>query len=480
MATTPRDAAANQLLQFSKEHEGKIESTTTTFGTGVPEKDASMTVGYHGPILLQDWVLIDELSHFSRERIPERVVHAKGAGAFGYFIVTNDITQYTAASVFSEVNKKTSIAVRFSQVAGEMGYPDTYRDVRGFAIKFYAEDGIWDLVGNNLPVFFVKDCALFPSFIHAVKRNPKTHLRPDYDMFWDFITLREETTHTTMMMFSDRGIPANYRQMHGYGVNTFVLVNAKKQVHYCKFHYITNQGIDYLTSDDAQKIGGVDPDYHIRDLYNAIETKNFPSWNFYIQIMTPEQAGKYRFDPFDDSKVWLHADFPLIPVGKLVLNKNPKNYFAEVEQIAFDPAHLIPGIEPSFDRMIQGRLFNYGDTHRYRLGANSGQLAINSPPDYTATPETGPSAHPSVSITGPIERTDSGNDDNFTQSRLLYRNVLKPEERGRLIQNIVSWLKPTNSVLQQRAIDLFSKVDESLGQKIRETLNESLTQHVVL
>ncbi|KAG5862005.1 hypothetical protein JTB14_013758 [Gonioctena quinquepunctata] len=239
-----RDATSNQLLEYSRKQGDEKRSITTSGGNPIPEEDAALTVGYHGPILFQDWILIDELAHFSRERIPERVVHAKGAGAFGYFEVTHDITQYTAAKVFSEIGKRTPIGVRYSQVAGESGYADSVRDLRGFAIKFYTEDGIWDLVGNNLPVFFVKDSALFPDFIHVLKRNPKTHIRPDYDMFWDFISLRQESMHTILMMFGDRGIPKSYRNMHGYGVNTFAFVNAHGKFVYCKFHYLTNQGKD--------------------------------------------------------------------------------------------------------------------------------------------------------------------------------------------------------------------------------------------
>ncbi|XP_056639845.1 catalase-like isoform X2 [Diorhabda sublineata] len=495
---TSRDPASNQLLEFSSKQGTKPESITTSGGNPVPEKDASLTVGYHGPTLLQDWVLIDELAHFSRERIPERVVHAKGAGAFGYFEVTHDITKYTAAKVFSEIGKKTPIAVRYSQVAGEMGYSDTVRDFRGFAIKFYTEDGIWDLVGNNFPVFFVKDAALFPTFIHVLKRNPTTHIRPDYDMFWDFITLREESMHSVLMMFADRGIPDSYRKMHGYGANTFAFVNAHGKVVYCKFHYLTIQGIGYLKSDKAEKLAGSDPDYLIRDLYNAIESGKYPSWNMYVQIMTVEQAAKSTYDPFDDSKVWLHADYPLIPVGRFVLNKNPTNYFAEVEQIAFDVSHLIPGIEPSPDRMLQGRLFNYGDTHRYRLGVNNTQLPVNSPfkvnnyqrdgrnslqsqsgaPVYHPNSFKGPeedkrakALSPIWPLVGDAQRLDNGNDDNYTQPRLLYQRVLKPLERGRLIDNIVSWLQYANSVLQERAIINFSKVDEDLGRRIRESLH---------
>lgn len=314
--------------------------------------------------LFQDWYFFDEMGHFNRERIPERIVHAKGAGAFGYFEVTHDITHWTTAKVFSEVGKRTPIAVRFSAVAGEMGYPDSVRDPRGFAVKFYTEDGIWDLVGNNTPVFFVRDSLLFPSFIHVLKRNPVTHLR-DPDMFWDFCTARPEATHQVMIMYADRGVPDGYRRMHGYGSDTFAFVNEYGGLVYCKFHYMTDQGIKNLTSAEADRIAGIDPDYFIRDLYNAIARGEYPSWTLYVQIMTQEQAAQYPFNPFDVTKVWYHADHPLIPVGKLVLNRNQTNYFAEIEQLAFDVAHLIPGIEPSPDRMLQGRLFAYGDTQRY-------------------------------------------------------------------------------------------------------------------
>ncbi|EEZ97738.1 catalase [Tribolium castaneum] len=495
-----RQPAANQLLEHAKkiEHEDR-ESATTNSGNPISYKDATLTVGKKGTTLFQDWVLIDELAHFSRERIPERVVHAKGAGAFGYFEVTHDITQYTAAKVFAHVGKKTPIAVRFSQVAGEMGYPDTVRDIRGFAVKFYTEDGIWDLVGNNTPLFFVRDCALFPSFIHILKRNPVTHLRPDYDMFWDFISLRPESTHQTLVFFSDRGIPSSYRHMHGYGADTFGFVNEFGQFFYCKFHYLTDQGIGTLGSARATEIAGQDPDFLIRDLYNAIATGNYPTWSFYIQIMTPEQAEKHPWDPFDVTKVWLHADFPLIPVGKLVLNRNPKNYFAEVEQMAFDPAHLIPGIEPSPDRMLQGRLFNYGDTARYRLGANNLQLPVNSPfklhnfsrdgfatldsqggaPNYHPNSFGGPdndkralALSPLLPVVGNAGRYDNGGEDwdNFGQARLLYHRVLKEDEKERLVDNIVNWLKNAADFLQERAIRNFANVDEEFARKIRERI----------
>lgn len=498
-----RDATSNQLSDYYRKIRDDDErpSATTSSGNPVPNKDASLTVGKKGPTLLQDWVLIDELAHFARERIPERVVHARGAGAFGYFEVTHDITHYTAAKVFGEIGKKTPIAVRFSQVAGELGYADTVRDVRGFAVKFYTEDGIWDLVGNNTPIFFIRDAALFPSFIHVMKRNPVTHIRPDYDMFWDMMTSRPETIHQLLVFFSDRGIPASYRNMHGYGSNTFAFVNSFGRVYYCKFHYKTNQGISNLNSDQATKIAGEDPDYFIRDLYNAIANGNYPSWNMSVQIMTPEQAAACPYDPFDVTKVWLHADYPLIPVGKFVLNRNPKNYFAEVEQIGFDPAHLIPGIEPSPDRMLQARLFSYGDTHRYRLGVNNLQLPVNSPfkaqnfnrdgfatfdsqggaPNYHPNSFGGPNSDerakglaPVLPLAGNASRYDNGNQDNFSQAKLLWGRVLSPAEKSRLIKNTVSFLKRASSFLQERAIAMFANVSSDLARRIKDECTSEL------
>ncbi|XP_030760941.1 catalase-like [Sitophilus oryzae] len=500
-----RDAVANQLVEYAEKHEGEKNSITTNSGNPIGTKDASLTVGYHGPTLLQDVMLLDDLSHFTKERNPERVVHAKGAGAFGYFEVTHDITKYTAAKPFAQIGKRTPIAMRFSTVAGERGYADTVRDVRGFAIKFYTDDGIWDIVGNNTPVFFVKDAAVFSSFIHVMKRNPVTNIRPDYDMFWDFVSLRPECTHQTLITFSDRGTPKSYRNMHGYGSHTYSFVNKEGVVHWIKYHFITNQGIQNLSARDAQRIAGENPDYHTRDLYNAIATKNFPSWDFYIQVMTHDQALKSPYDPFDLTKVWLHADYPLIPVGKIVLNKNPTNYYAEIEQIAMDVAHLIPGVEISPDRMLQGRMFAYRDTHQYRLGPNYNQLPVNRPyvvhnysrdgygttnsqggaPNYHPNSFEGPvddkraqALSPSIPLHGEAKRIDSGNDDNFTQPRLLYVRVLKEDERQRLVENLVEWLKRTTTVIQLRAISNFEQVDKTLGSRLKEALHLDQEYHI--
>ncbi|XP_069691153.1 catalase-like [Periplaneta americana] len=491
------DPVSDQLLDYQRTHQD-VNRVVTGYGVPVSNIAASLTAGYHGPVLLQDVVFLDTLAHFDRERIPERVVHAKGAGAFGYFEVTHDITEYTKAVVFSNVGKKTPIAVRFSFVTGETGSADTMRDPRGFSIKFYTEDGIWDLVGNNTPIFFIRDPILFPLFIHSQKRNPATHLK-DANMFWDFISLRPETTHQVMITFSDRGIPDGYRYMHGYGSHTFKMVNHKKEAVYVKFHYKTDQGIRNLSSAKAANISGIDPDYAIRDLYNAIARGDFPTWTFYIQVMTFHEAKNFRWNPFDLTKVWPQEDFPLIPVGKVVLNQNPSNYFAEVEQIGFSPAHMIPGIEPSPDKMLHGRLFTYSDTQRYRLGPNYLQFPINSPfrsqivnfqrdgpqtfsdnqkgaPNYFPNSFGGPKNDPSSAIssfnvTGDVARHDSGDEDNFSQPSLLWRNVLKSDERDRLVQNIVDSLKNAADFIQDRTVEMFNQVDPEFGHKLSEGLS---------
>ena len=307
-----------------------------------------------------------------------QVVHAKGAGAFGYFEVTKDVSQYCKAAFLSRVGKRTNVAVRFSTVGGESGSADTVRDPRGFAVKFYTEEGNWDMVGNNTPIFFIRDPILFPSFIHTQKRNPATHCK-DPDMMWDFISLRPESTHQVSFLFSDRGIPDGYRHMNGYGSHAFKTVNASGESFYVKWHFKTDQGIRNLPVAKADALASTDPDYSIRDLYNAIAEGDYPSWTLYIQVMTPYEASSCPFDPFDVTKVWPHSAYPLIEVGRMILNRNPENYFAEVEQVAFAPAHMVPGIEPSPDKMLQGRLFSYADTHRHRLGVNYQSIPVNCP-----------------------------------------------------------------------------------------------------
>ncbi|KAK2169480.1 hypothetical protein LSH36_9g00000 [Paralvinella palmiformis] len=423
-----RCKAGEQLNDFKKS-QANSELLTTGYGRPVGMKTAIQTVGRRGPALLQDVVFLDELAHFDRERIPERVVHAKGAGAFGHFEVTHDVTAYTKAKLFEHIGKKTPLCARLSTVGGERGSADTVRDPRGFAIKFYTEEGNWDLVGNNTPIFFIRDPMLFPSFIHTQKRNPKTNLK-DPDMFWDFLTLRPESTHQVSFLFSNRGTPDGFRYMNGYGSHTFKLVNAKEEAVYCKFHYKTNQGIKNLTGKQAREIEGTDPDYAVRDLYNAIARGDYPSWTLYFQIMTFEEAENFRWNPFDLTKVWPLSDYPLIPVGQITLNRNPKNYFTEVEQVAFSPAHLVPGIEPSPDKMLQGRLFSYGDTHRHRLGTNYLQFPVNCP----------------------------------------YK-VLSPEDRTHLVENIGHHLKDAQEFIQKRAVRNFSQADPEYGHRVEEVLD---------
>jgi len=490
--------ATNQMQEF-KDTKGAPDTNTNSNGSPVGLKTAIQTVGPRGPALLQDFVYQDEMAHFGRERIPERVVHAKGAAAHGEFEVTHDITKYTKAKLFENIGKKTPTFLRFSTVGGESGSADTARDPRGFAVKFYTEEGNWDMVGNNTPIFFIRDPSLFPSFIHTQKRNPKTHLK-DPDMFWDFISLRPETTHQVSFLFSDRGTPDGYRRMNGYGSHTFKLINEDDEMVYCKFHFKTDQGIKCLMADEANRLAGSDPDYAIRDLYNNIESGNFPSWTLYIQVMTFEEAETWEFNPFDVTKVWPHAEYPLIPVGRLTLNRVPKNYFSEVEQSAFAPSHMVPGIEPSPDKMLQGRLFSYVDTHRHRLGTNYQQIPINCPyaarvknyqrdgpqcvddnqadaPNYYPNSFSGPIDNPKFiepkyTISGDVDRYDTADDHNFEQVGIFYRKVLNESERTRLVENIAGHLKDAQPFIQKRAVHNFSQADAEYGSRIQSLLDD--------
>ncbi|XP_069479479.1 catalase-like isoform X2 [Ambystoma mexicanum] len=487
------------MAQINKNSHSEKPVLTTGAGIPIGDKLNLLTVGSRGPLLVQDVVFTDEMAHFDRERIPERVVHAKGAGAFGYFEVTHDITKYSKAKVFEHIGKKTPIAVRFSTVAGESGSADTVRDPRGFAVKFYTDDGNWDLTGNNTPIFFIRDAFLFPSFIHTQKRNPQTHMK-DPDMMWDFWSLRPESLHQVSFLFSDRGIPDGHRHMNGYGSHTFKLVNSNGEATYCKFHYKTDQGIKNLSVEEATRLSATDPDYGIRDLFEAIANKNYPSWTFYIQVMTFEEAENFPFNPFDVTKVWPHKDYPLIPVGKMVLNRNPINYFAEVEQLAFDPSNMPPGIEPSPDKMLQGRLFSYPDTHRHRLGPNYLQLPVNravnahvanyqrdgpmcmfdnqgSAPNYYPNSFSGPQCQPmqkecTYKVSGDVSRCESVTEDNVTQVRNFFLNVLNTEERKRLCENIAGHLKDAQLFIQQRAVNNFSEVHPDYGSGIQALLDK--------
>lgn len=350
---------------------------TTVGGSPVPDNQNTMTAGKRGPVLLQDFWFLEKMAHFDREVIPERRMHAKGSGAFGTFTVTHDITQYTKAKIFSEVGKKTEMIARFSTVAGERGAADAERDIRGFALKFYTEEGNWDLVGNNTPVFFMRDPMKFPDLNHAVKRDPRTNMR-SADNNWDFWTLLPEALHQVTILMSDRGLPKSYRTMHGFGSHTFSFINANNERFWIKFHMRTQQGIENLSDEEATALVGSDRESHQRDLMNAIDEGNFPKWKMFVQVMPEADAKTYHIHPFDLTKVWPKGDYPLIPVGEFELNRNPENYFAQIEQLAFNPANIVPGIGFSPDKMLQGRLFSYGDAQRYRLGVNHYQIPVNS------------------------------------------------------------------------------------------------------
>jgi len=478
------------------------ETMTDEFGHPIPDGLHSLTVGPVGPILLQDYHLVNKLAHFDRERIPERVVHAKGAAAHGYFEVTHDVTKYTKAAFLNKVGKRTPVFLRFSTVGGEKGSADTARDPRGFAIKFYTEEGNYDLVGNNTPVFFIRDTIRFPDFIHTQKRNPESNLH-DANMFWDFLSLTPESTHQVSILFSDFGTPDGYRHMHGYGSHTFKMVNKSGQAFWVKYHFRSDQGSKNFTNEEAIKMAGEDPDYATRDLFEHIREGKFPSWTAYLQVMPVEDAAKYRYDVFDVTKVWPHKDYPLIQYGKLVLNRNPTNYFAETEQSAFSPANFVPGIEPSQDKMLQGRIFSYNDTHRHRLGPNYSQIPINAPlrgkrnsyfrdglmtvngnggsgPNYYPNSFNGPKPaehlheHKSFVLGQPVGRQNYTHPNNdFEQAGALYRNVMTEQERSNLIHNIVGHLRRARKDIQLRQVQNFAKADKDYGRRVAEGLGLS-------
>lgn len=468
---------------------------TSNQGSPVDNDQASITTQKPTMTLLSDTHTIEKLAHFDRERIPERVVHAKGAGAFGYFEVTHDLTKYTCADFLSRVGKKTEMLVRFSTVGGEKGSADTARDPRGFALKFYTEQGNYDMVGNNTPVFFIRDGIKFPDFIHTQKRNPVSNLK-DPDAFWDFLSLTPESIHQVTILFTDRGTPDGYRYMDGFSSHTYMWYNAKGEHFWIKWHFKTDQGIKNLTDDQATELAGSDPDYATRDLYNSIAKGDFPSWTAYVQIMKPEDADAYRFDVFDITKVWPHGDYPLIPVGKFVLNRNPQNFFTEIEQAAFSPSNFVPGIAASPDKMLQVRLFSYPDTHRHRLGANFHQLPVNAPkcpmhnyqrdgqmnfgqegaPNYYPNSFDGsaPDAKftpPSVDVQGMAARHEYKlGDVDFVQAGDLYAKVLSDYDKTNLINNIVGHIKHAQPRLQYRQTALFYKAHADYGTRIAKAL----------
>jgi catalase len=469
---------------------------TTATGTPVPDNQNSITAGARGPVLLQDVHLIEKLQHFNRERIPERVVHAKGSGAYGTFTVTDDISKYTKAKLFEKVGKQTPVFVRFSTVGGEKGSADTERDPRGFAIKFYTEEGNWDLVGNNTPMFFIKDPIKFPDFVHTQKRLPDTHLKSPTAM-WDFWSKAPESLHQVTMLFSDRGTPDGYRHMDGFGSHTYSLINARGERVYCKWHLKTQQGIKNLLPADAVRLAGEDPDYAQRDLYGAIAKGDFPKWTVMVQVASEAELDAWSqrtgWNPFDLTKVWPHKDFPRIPVGVMELNRNPDNYHADVEQAAFSPASIVPGLGYSPDKMLQGRLFAYHDAQLYRVGTNHQYLPVNAAKcpvrhqqrdgamcfngnfgaaaNYETVKAEG--THPqglgngeAALKTGDAARYDArGAEDDYTQAGNLYR-LLPEAEKERLTSNIAGAMSSVGAEIRARQLAHFSKADPDYGQRV--------------
>jgi catalase len=472
------------------------KTLTTAAGIPVGDNQNSLTAGPRGPLLVQDWQLFEKHAHFNRERIPERVVHAKGSAAYGRFTVTGDITKYTKAKLFSEIGKQTETFLRFSTVAGERGAADAERDVRGWALKFYTDKGNWDLVGNNTPVFFVRDPYKFPDFIHTQKRDPRTNLRNPTAM-WDFWSLSPESLHQVTILFSDRGVPKSYRHMNGYGSHTYSLINAESERFWVKFHFKTLQGIETLSEAAAAAIVAGDRESHQRDLFAAIEGGDHPKWRVMVQVMPEAEAETTPYNPFDLTKVWPHGDYPLIEVGILELNRNPENYHAEVEQASFSPANVVPGISHSPDKMLQFRIFSYADAHRYRLGVNYESLPVNKPrcpvhsyhrdgamrfdgngggavnyePNTMGGPVEDPSLkEPPLAISGNADRYDhrQGNDD-YAQAGNLYR-LMPEDEKARLVENIAGAMAGVPEAIQRRQIAHFAKADPAYGAGVEKAL----------
>lgn len=474
---------------------------TSVSGCPIANNQDSLTAGARGPLLLQDVWFLEKLAHFDREVIPERRMHAKGSGAFGRFTVTHDITQYTKATLFAEVGKKTDMFVRFSTVAGERGAADAERDIRGFAMRFYTEQGNWDLVGNNTPVFFFRDPLKFPDLNHAVKRDPRTNMRSATNN-WDFWTGLPEALHQITIVMSDRGIPASYRHMHGFGSHTFSFINAKNERYWVKFHFKTQQGIKNLTDQEAAELVGKDRESSQRDLYEAIERGDFPRWTMYVQIMPEADAAKVPYHPFDLTKVWPKGDYPLIEVGYFELNKNPENYFADVEQAAFNPAHIVPGIGFSPDRMLQGRLFSYGDAQRYRLGVNHSQIPVNTPrcpyhsyhrdgamrvdgnqgsrlhyePNSQGEWQEQPDfSEPPLALEGAADRFDywETEPDYFTQPGNLFR-LMSPAQQQVLFENTARNMNGVPDAIKMKHICHCMQADPAYGQGVAKALGVDL------
>ena len=469
---------------------------TTAAGAPVVDNQNTMTAGPRGPVLLQDVWLLEKLAHFDREVIPERRMHAKGSGAYGTFTVTHDITRYTRAKIFSQIGKKTELFARFTTVAGERGAADAERDIRGFAVKFYTEEGNWDLVGNNTPVFFLRDPLKFPDLNHAVKRDPRTNMRSARNN-WDFWTSLPEALHQVTIVMSDRGIPASYRHMHGFGSHTFSFINAANERYWVKFHFRTQQGIKNLSDAEATEIIGRDRESHQRDLLDAIDQGDYPKWTLYVQIMPEKDASKVPYNPFDLTKVWPHADYPLIEVGVMELNRNPENFFAEVEQSAFNPAAVVPGISFSPDKMLQARLFSYGDAQRYRLGVNHHQIPVNAPKcpfhsyhrdgamridgnhgatlgyqpnSYSQWEEQPDYREPPLSVEGAADHWNHREDgDYFSQAGNLFR-LMKADEQQRLFDNTARAMGDAPEEIKRRHIANCTQADPAYGAGVAKAL----------
>ncbi|QNN52856.1 catalase [Nocardioides mesophilus] len=475
----------------------------STTGTGAPAASDrnSLTIGPNGPILLHDHHFIEQMAHFNRERVPERNVHAKGSGAFGVFETTEDVSRYTKAALFQK-GARTDMLARFSTVAGEQGSPDTWRDPRGFALKFYTSEGNYDLVGNNTPVFFIRDTMKFPHFIRSQKRRGGTGLR-DNDMQWDFWTMNPESAHQVTWLMGDRGIPRSWRHMNGYGSHTYMWINAAGEKFWIKYHFKTDQGVETLTQEEANRIAGEDSDFHRRDLNEAIERGDHPSWTLHVQVMPYEDARDYRFNPFDLTKVWPHSDYPLIKVGTMTLNRNPENFFAQIEQAAFEPSAIVPGISFSPDKMLLGRVFAYSDTHRYRIGPNYQQLPVNKHrvADANTYQFDGPMAFEHTGdapvyapnsygrgysdLTGPMEDswemdgemvrsayTLHAEDDDFGQARTLVNDVFDDAGRERLVHNVAGHiLGGVKDHTLPRVFDYWKSVDAEIGKRIEEAVH---------
>jgi len=471
---------------------------TTTGGNPIADNQNSMTAGPRGPVLMQDYQLLEKLAHQNRERIPERVVHAKGSGAFGKLTITHDITKYSKADVFSKIGKETECLLRFSTVAGERGAADAERDVRGWALKFYTEEGNWDMVGNNTPVFFVRDPLKFPDFIHTQKRHPRTNMRSGKAM-WDFWSLSPESLHQVTILMSDRGLPLSYRHTNGYGSHTYSFINADGERFWVKFHFKTQQGIKTMTNREGEQVIAKDRESAQKDLYEAIEGGDFPRWDFKIQVMPEKDAETYHINPFDLTKVWPHADYPLIDVGVLELNRNPENYFAEIEQSAFSPSNIVPGIGFSPDKMLQARVFSYADAHRYRLGTWYEALPVNHPKspvnhyhmdgsmNFTnpgggdayyepntegGATEDGSFAEPPLNISGDADRYNhrDGNDD-YTQAGNLFR-IMNTDQQQQLFNNIAEAMDGVPQEIIDRQLVHFDKADPAYGAGVRAALND--------